>query len=123
MMRILTWKVCFDSEISEQAIRGLFPDGKRFRVSASRYPAHTAFSGARRIGHCFVIGGTVEFCFDNDTPIVLHAGEFGVLPEGRYHFHAIGDTDVYLVSVWDIGAFFERQQTDLEQKSKTQGVS
>lgn len=98
-MKPRKWTELSERELSEQAIRELFPLEAGYRFYPNRYDAGVGFpSNIGRDVRIYVLEGSATYTHDG-TSITLNAGEFADIAAGRYDFET-GGSAVRLVSVY-----------------------
>lgn len=94
-----SWGEVSTKPLTLEAIRHLYADSSKFRVSRNAYGAGIRFSGSHRAGRVYVISGAfrLQQC---GLATELSAGMFCDFPAGAFEFQVTGDEPVELVNVW-----------------------
>ena len=89
-------------ELSEEAVRTLYPDPAVHRISRGEYPPGTSYAGTLAVpGTAFVLSGSCRYVMEKGE-IALSKGDFAELPRGAYMFYANGDEGAQVVRVYKI---------------------
>jgi hypothetical protein len=105
------WRDIIDSESLEEYLAEHFGDKTKFRFSTSRWHPtkhrQRHWVGTMRAAKCFVLQGRfrisfVNVQFDVIEQFELTEGDYCELPEGRYKFEIIDDSECAWVKVFTI---------------------
>ncbi len=96
----LIWTNCQADELSEANIRRLYP-APEYRVSAYKMTPGLKIPVAMRECKCFVISGSVKFCFSGNN-LLLNAGYFCELPSAEFELEADQFVESTYIAVWDL---------------------
>jgi hypothetical protein len=98
--------------------QGTTPAPERFRVSSSRYPAGTLFSGLSRAARQYILSGACSFAVGTSA-WELRAGDIADTPEGEFEFRVLGHEPAEFVTVWELPPEFWGKAPDVPEESAT----
>jgi len=94
-----------DGSLCLELIESIHIPANRFRISPCDYDIGTHFGGASRAQRCYLLDGSCEYVFGDETWSMVGPC-YADLPCGKYQFRALGESAVSLVHVWELPSDF-----------------
>lgn len=95
------WNEHLTGRMSLENIRKLYQPESHYSIGWNEYPAGSEFGGWSRKRKLYIISGSCKVTV-NEHSMGVCEGEFLDLPEGDYHLSVSTDSNIEIVSVWEI---------------------
>ncbi|MGM9483871.1 hypothetical protein ACS5PN_21925 [Roseateles sp. NT4] len=107
-MKVHSWTEISDRDLTEDAVKALFPAEQGHRFFPNRYDAGAKFSGSlSQASRVYVFEGRCTYHTDAG-PALVHAGEYADLLPGPYEFEASVESAVCLMKVYRLPQFTDK---------------